>query len=77
LAEAGLYKVHLVYETEDFGARTTLVKGTYDIGVGDDVGCEFARFDIEDENEDGDGAKDMVPGLVEIVLYEAILTTTS
>jgi hypothetical protein len=37
-----LHKVHLVYETEDFGTGTTFMEGTNDVGIGDDVGCEFA-----------------------------------
>ena len=74
LAEAGLYKVHLVYKTEDFGIGAALVEGANDIGIRDDVGCELARFDVEDEDEDGDGAKDVVPRLVEVVLDEAVLT---
>ena len=74
LAEAGLYKIHLVYKTEDFGIGAALVEGANDIGVGDDVGCELARFDVEDEYEDGDGAKHVVPRLVQVVLDEAVLT---
>ena len=42
LAKAGLHKIHLVYEAEDLGAGTALMEGTYDVGVRDDIGCEFA-----------------------------------
>jgi hypothetical protein len=72
-----LYQVHLVDKTEDLGGRTTLVKGTNDIRVGDDVGLELARLNIEDEDEDGYGAKDVAARLCEVVLDEAILTVRS
>ena len=61
-------------QTEDFGAWTAFVQGAYDIGVRDNVGWELARFYIEDEDEHGDGAKDVIAGLGKIVFNEAILT---
>jgi hypothetical protein len=36
--------------------------------------AELAGFDIEDEYEDGDGAKNMIAGLGEVVFNEAILS---
>jgi hypothetical protein len=63
-----------VYEAKDFCAGTAFVQGANDVGVRDYVGWELARFDIEDEDEDGDGAKDMVARLSEVVLNEAILS---
>lgn len=47
-------------QAEDFGARTALVECAYDVRVRNHIGCEFARFDIEYEDEDCDGAEDMI-----------------
>lgn len=47
----------------------------YNVGVGYDIGRELARFDVEDEDEDGHGAKDMVARLGQVVLDKAILST--
>jgi hypothetical protein len=74
LPEPRLHEVHLVYEAEDLGARTAFVQRADDVGVGYDIGRELARLDIEDEDEDGDGAKDVVAGLGEVVFDEAVLT---
>ena len=65
-----------MYETEDFGAGTAFVQSTDDVGVGDNIGSELARFDIEDEDEDSNGAEDVRSRLVEVVLDEAVLTAT-
>lgn len=46
-------------ETEDLGGRTVLMEGTDDVRVRDDVGLELAGLDVEDEDEDGYGAKDV------------------
>jgi hypothetical protein len=72
-----LYEIHLVYEAEDFGTGAAFVEGADDVGVRDDVGSEFSRFDVEDEDKDSDGAEDVVTGLVQVVLDEAILAVTS
>jgi hypothetical protein len=74
LPEPRLHEIHFVYEAEDFGARTAFVQCADDVGVGYDIGRELARLDIEDEDEDGDGAKDVVAGLGEVVFDEAVLT---
>jgi len=72
-----LYEVHLVYETEDLGARTALMESANDVGVRDDIGSKLARFDVENEDEDGNGAEDVVSRLVKVVLDKAVLTATS
>jgi hypothetical protein len=66
-----------VYKAEDFGAGTAFVEGADDVGVGDDVGSKLSRFDVEDEDEDSDGAEDVISRLVQVVLDEAILTVSS
>lgn len=62
-----------MYEDEDFGARGAFGECAYDASVGDDIGLEFARFDIEDEDEYCYGAEDVGALVGEVVLYEAIL----
>jgi hypothetical protein len=74
LAKPCLYEIHLVYKTEDLGSGTAFVQGADNVGVGDDVGRELARFDIEDKDEDGHGAEDVVARLGEVVLDKTILT---
>lgn len=64
-------------EAEDFGARTAFVECADDVRVGDYVCGELAGLDVEDEDEDGNGAKDVVARLIEVVLDEAILTEAS
>mgnify|MGYP006877402467 CR=1 FL=1 len=49
-----------MYETEDFGARTALVESANDVGVRDDIGSKLARFNVENKDEDGNGAEDVV-----------------
>ena len=50
------------------------MESTNDIGVRNDVGCEFTGLDIEDEDEDSDGPEDVVARLVKVILDEAILS---
>jgi hypothetical protein len=69
-----LHEIHLVYKAEDFGAGAAFVEGADDVGVGDDVGGELPGLDIEDEDEDRDGAEDVVARLVQVILDEAVLT---
>lgn len=61
-------------EAEDLGAWAAFVQGANDIGIGDYVGWELARFDIEDEDENGDGAEDVTARLGKVVFDKAILT---
>jgi len=49
-----------VNEAEDLGARAAVVQRADDGAVGDDVAGELARFYVEDEDEDGNGAEDVV-----------------
>lgn len=73
LAQASLDKVHLVNETEDLGPRTALVQGTNNVGVGNDIRGEFSRLDVEDEDEDSNGTKDVIAGLIEVVFNKTVL----
>lgn len=59
---------------EDFGGGRALFQRADDVAVGDDVGLEFARFDVEDEDEDGDAAEDVGALVGEVVLDEAVLS---
>jgi hypothetical protein len=58
-AQPRLHQVHFVDQDENFGRRGGLREGADDVGVADDVGLKFTGFDVEDEDEYGDGAEDM------------------
>lgn len=72
-----LYQIHLVNETEDLGSGTAFVEGADYVRVRDNVGLELARLNVEDEDQYGDGAKDMTSRLCKVVFHEAILTRHS
>jgi hypothetical protein len=67
LSQARLDEVHLVDQDEDGGG------GGDDGGVGDYVGGELAGFNVEDEDEDCDGAEDVGALVREVVFDEAVL----
>lgn len=63
-------------EDEDFGRGGAFGEGADDVAVREDVGLEFAGFDVEDEDEDGDGGEDVLALVREVVFYEAVLAAT-
>lgn len=58
---------------EDFGGGRAFGEGADDVGVGDDVGLEFAGFNVEDEDQDCDVAEDVISLMRQIVFDKAIL----
>ena len=69
-----MHQIHLVDETEHFGSRAVLVESTDDVRVGDNVGLELAGLDVEDEDQNGYGTKNVATRLCEVVFDEAVLT---
>ena len=58
VAHVGHDQIHLVNQNKDLCLGRVLAQGLYDRGIVDEVGIEFSRFNIEDEDQDGDGCED-------------------
>lgn len=61
-------------EAENLGAWTAFMESADDVGIRHDIGMKLAGFYIEDKDEDGNGAKDVVARLGEVVFNEAVLS---
>lgn len=61
-------------QTEDFGARRAFFQSPDDVAIADDVGLKLAGLNVEDEDEDGHAAENVVALVREVVLDEAILS---
>ena len=58
-------------------AWAALAQRAHDVGVVDDIGRELARLDVEDEDEDGHAAEDVLALVREIAFHEAVMTIYS
>ena len=58
IAHVGHDQIHLVDQHKDLCLRRVLAEGLDNRGIVDEVGIELARFNIKDEDQDGDGCED-------------------
>ena len=69
-----LHKIHLVHETEDESGRAKFFQGFDDCTVGVKVAFDFARFNVEDVDENCNVGKDGLALGSEVRLCEGILS---
>ena len=55
-------------------AGAALAQRANDVGVIDDVGRELARLNVEDEDEDGHAAEDMLALVGKIAFHETVMS---